>query len=68
MLRCKREYPFKIPILEIHKDIAWRENYLSNNDRIDDGSCFYYRDRRELLGELTEEKKRELTKETFKYV
>lgn len=66
VLRCKREYPFLIPILDIHKDSAWRENYLLNSERFEDGICFYYRDKRLLLGELTEEKRRELTKESLK--
>lgn len=63
VLRCRREYPYKSPILDIHKDSAWRENYLLQKDRIEDGFCFYYRDKRELLGELDDEKRRELAKE-----
>jgi hypothetical protein len=66
VLRCKREYPFKSPLLEIHKDSAWRENYLLHSERLDDGYCFYYRDKRLLLGELSEEKRRELNKENIK--
>lgn len=57
-----------MPLLEIHRDCGWRENYLFYGEKIDDGACFYYRDKRLLLGELTDERKRELTKETLKYV
>ena len=66
VLRCKREYPFKIPILEIHKDSLWRENYSQSIEKIEEGACFYYRDKRELLGVLTEDKRRELTKDSLK--
>ena len=55
-----------IPILEILKDSLWREKYSQLTEKIDDGDCYYYRDKRELLGVLSEEKRRELTKDTFK--
>ena len=43
VLKCKRDYPFKSPILELHRDIGWKDNFYLQTEKLDDGVCFYYR-------------------------
>jgi len=43
ILKCKRDYPFKSPILEIHNDPNWKMSFYLQMEKLEDGVCFYYR-------------------------
>jgi len=43
VLKCKRDYPFKSPILELQRDIGWKDNFYLQMEKLEDGVCFYYR-------------------------
>lgn len=65
VLKCKRDYPFKSPILEIHNDPQWisiNSNFYLQMEKLEDGICFYYRNRNLELGTLSEEKRRDMVK------
>lgn len=42
-LKCKRDYPYNSPILDLHKDMAWKDNYFLQMEKLEDGVCFYFR-------------------------
>lgn len=62
VLKCKRDYPFKSPILEIHNDPNWKTNFYLQMEKLEDGVCFYYRNKNLDLGILSEEKRRDMMK------
>lgn len=43
ILKCKRDYPFRSPILEIHNDPNWKVSFYLQMEKLEDGACFYYR-------------------------
>jgi hypothetical protein len=43
--------------------MAWKDNHFLAMDKLEDGVCFYYRDKTLKLGEISEEKRREMSKE-----
>jgi ubiquitin C-terminal hydrolase len=62
LLKCNRDFPYKSPILDLHKDSAWKDK-LSEMDKLEDGQCFYYRNKTMDLGLISDEKRREMVKE-----
>ena len=63
VLKCKTDFPYKSAILNLHKDVAWKENYFLTTEKLEDGQCFYYRNHTLKLGTLSDEKRRDLEKE-----
>lgn len=63
VLKCLRDFPFKSPILDLHRNLAWKENSYQQMDKLEDGVCYYYRNKTLRLGDISIEKRREMEKE-----
>lgn len=63
VLKCLRDFPFKLPILDLHQNQSWKEDSYQWLEKLEDGVCFYYRDKTLRLGELSAEKRMEIEKE-----
>lgn len=63
VLKCLRDFPFKLPILDLHRNQSWKEDSYQWLEKLEDGVCFYYRDKTMRLGELSAERRVELEKE-----
>lgn len=63
VLKCARDFPFKLPILDLQRNQSWKEDSYQWLEKLEDGVCFYYRDKTLRLGELSAEKRMEIEKE-----
>ncbi|CAF0833958.1 unnamed protein product [Brachionus calyciflorus] len=63
VFKCLREFPFKSPVLDLHRNQSWKEDSYLSMEKLEDGTCFFYRNKTIRLAELSSEKRKELEKE-----
>lgn len=63
VMKCLQDFPFKSPVLNLHRNQSWKEDSYMTMEKLEDGICFYYRNKTLRLAELSNEKRKELEKE-----